>query len=110
MAAPQENPGHPPGSDRAPESVRAHVTIVGRVQGVYFRAQTRSQALALGLTGWVRNHGEDVEAVFEGTRETVALMTEWCHEGPPRAAVEHVELVWEEPEGLTGFEIRPSRS
>lgn len=91
------------------ESVRAHVIIVGRVQRVYFRAETKTQALALGLTGWVRNHGDNVEAVFEGTREAVTQMAEWCHEGPPRAAVEHVEIAWEQPEGLTGFRIRPSR-
>lgn len=103
MAAPQEGLDHPPGS------VRAHVTIVGRVQRVYFCAETQTQALALGLTGWVRNHGDDVEAVFEGTREAVTRMAEWCHEGPPRAAVDHVDIEWEQPEGLTGFEIRPSR-
>ncbi|MEG3070933.1 MAG: acylphosphatase [Candidatus Syntrophopropionicum ammoniitolerans] len=35
--------------------VRAHLVIKGRVQGVFFRLETREQAAALGLTGWVRN-------------------------------------------------------
>ena len=88
------------------DSVRAHVIVSGRVQGVYFRASTADQARTLGLSGWVRNAGDDVEAVFEGPRRAVERAIEWCHAGPPRAAVERVEVTWAEPEGLTGFGIR----
>lgn len=88
------------------ERVRAHVTISGLVQGVYFRASTAEQARLLGLAGWVRNTGHDVEAVFEGPRAAVERAIAWCHRGPERAVVEDVEVVWEEPEGLSGFEIR----
>ena len=46
---------------------RYHVRISGRVQGVFFRANTWKQARSLGLTGWVRNLPDGrVEAVFEG--------------------------------------------
>ena len=93
---------HGPG----PATVRAHLRVSGRVQGVYFRAGTRAEARALGLTGWVRNTAEGVEAVFEGPRASVARAIEWCREGPPRAAVDTVDVTWEEPEGLQGFGVR----
>ena len=85
---------------------RAHVRVTGRVQGVYFRASTAETARDLGLAGWVRNAGDDVEAVFEGPRAVVERAIAWCHEGPRHAAVECVDVTWEEPEGLTGFGVR----
>lgn len=88
------------------EVVRAHVRIAGRVQGVYFRQTTADEARALGLAGWVRNTGDEVEAVFEGPRPAVERAIEWCHSGPPRASVERVETTWEDPEGIAGFRIR----
>ena len=87
-------------------AVQAHVIVIGRVQGVYFRASAASEARALGLAGWVRNAGDDVEAVFEGPQPAVERMIEWCHGGPPRANVQRVEVEWGEPEGLTGFGVR----
>lgn len=90
------------------ERVRAHVIITGRVQGVYFRAATKSSAESCGVAGWVRNRGQDVEAVFEGSRRSVERVIAWCHEGPPHAAVDGVRVSWETPQGLSGFDIRPT--
>ena len=88
--------------------VRARVIVEGRVQGVFFRACTREQAESLGIKGWVRNKGDGtVEAIFEGQRDTVQSMIEWCHHGPPYARVREVTVSWEKPDdGLTGFSIR----
>lgn len=87
---------------------RAHVVISGRVQGVFFRATIRDEARSRGLTGWVRNlPGAQVEAVFEGEEEAVKSAVEWCHEGPPFAAVRRVDVKWEEPTGeFEEFQIR----
>ena len=72
---------------------RVHVTISGRVQGVWFRASTRDKAEQLGITGWVKNTIDgDVEAVFEGEEECVQEMINWCHQGPPHSKVENVEI------------------
>jgi acylphosphatase len=58
---------------------RYHLHISGRVQGVCFRANTRKQARALGLTGWVRNLPDDrVETVFEGEQKEAEAMLAWC--------------------------------
>lgn len=89
------------------ERTRAHVHITGRVQGVFFRANTRDQARKRGVDGWVRNLDDGrVEAVFEGPQSAVDAMIEWCHEGSPAAEVTDVAVTMEEPEGLEGFEIR----
>lgn len=86
---------------------RAHVFVSGRVQGVYYRANTREQARERGVDGWVRNLDDGrVEAVFEGPEDAVEGMVEWCHEGSPAASVEDVEAEYGEPEGHEGFEIR----
>jgi acylphosphatase len=89
------------------ERVRAHVHVSGHVQGVYYRANTRDTARERGVDGWVRNLDDGrVEAVFEGERESVESMVEWCHDGSPAASVNGVAVDYERPEGLDGFEIR----
>lgn len=87
---------------------RAHVLISGRVQGVFFRYGTRDLAVELGVKGWVRNLPDGrVEAVFEGDREKVERMVEFCRTGPPGAIVEDVEVKWEPYKGeFSGFSIR----
>ncbi|NWF59507.1 MAG: acylphosphatase [Fischerella sp.] len=89
------------------QSIRAHVFISGRVQGVGYRFATVDTASQLGLSGWVRNLPDGrVEAVFEGVREVVEEMIRWCHQGPPAAMVKEVVVKFEEPEGLRRFEVR----
>ena len=87
--------------------VRAHVFISGRVQGVFFRYETRLRAIRNNVAGWVRNLPDGrVEAVFEGEKENVEAMIKFCHRGPPGAIVKKVEVVWENPTGeFKGFRI-----
>lgn len=85
---------------------RARVRVRGSVQGVFFRAETRDRARSLLLAGWVRNLPDGtVEAVFEGERERVQSMVDWCGRGPAGARVEDVDVSWEEPEGASGFAV-----
>ena len=80
-----------------PRMKRMHVIISGRVQGVSFRAYTRETAVALKLTGWVRNlHDGSVETVFEGEDKNVESMLAWCRRGPRHAVVSDVDAT-EEP-------------
>lgn len=86
---------------------RTRVLVSGRVQGVFFRDSTREKARALGLSGWVRNLPDGrVEAIFEGDGDRVEEMLSWCEEGPPEARVQNVSSENEEPENLSGFEVR----
>jgi acylphosphatase len=83
------------------------VVVTGRVQGVFFRDSTRREAVRRGVAGWVSNRFDGaVEAVFEGPSEAVEALVEFCSRGPRGASVDDVETSYEEPEGLTGFEVR----
>jgi acylphosphatase len=89
------------------DQTRARVLVSGKVQGVYFRANTREQATQRGVNGWVRNLRDGrVEAIFEGDEQAVEELVEWCHEGSPAARVEDVEVEYDDPEGVEGFRIR----
>ena len=91
----------------AEQIVRRHLTVHGRVQGVWFRSATERTARALGVAGWVRNCADgSVEVVLEGTPERVAAAAAFCHEGPSGARVDRVDTRDEAPEGLTDFELR----
>jgi acylphosphatase len=91
----------------AEDDVRAHVVAKGRVQGVFFRSDTRDRARSLGVRGWVSNrHDGTVEAIFEGPREQVETLIRWCRRGPAGAQVEDVEVTWEEPRGERDFVVR----
>ena len=82
------------------ERARLHVVVEGRVQGVFFRASTREEASALGLTGWVRNCPDGrVEAIFEGEINKIDQILEWCKKGPPGAVVRNIETIWEQATG-----------
>ena len=87
--------------------VRKHVLVSGVVQGVFFRDTCRRVAGQQGVTGWVRNLRDGrVEAVFEGTAESVDRLVEWSRRGPADAEVTGVTVEEEPAEGLTAFEIR----
>jgi acylphosphatase len=89
------------------ERARAEVRVEGRVQGVFFRTETRDRARSRGLDGWVRNAPDgSVEAVFEGARDAVESLVRWCGEGPRGAHVDDVRVRWEDPRGEGGFRIR----
>ena len=79
---------------------RAHVFVSGRVQGVFFRSETRRHAERYDLKGWVRNvSGGRVEAVFEGEEEAVEALIGFCKHGPSGARVSNIEVEWEQYTG-----------
>ena len=81
--------------------------VSGRVQGVFYRASTRTEALRLGLTGHARNLPDGcVEVIAHGAPEALDALERWLWRGPPAAKVEGVErTAWEgDPPG--GFGTR----
>jgi len=81
--------------------------VRGRVQGVFFRDSVRRRAVALGVTGWVRNRSDGaVEAVFEGAPEAVEQMLDLVRRGPGRAEVEEVEVFEEQAGDFPDFRIK----
>lgn len=85
----------------------ARFLVEGLVQGVFFRAGTRGEALALGLSGHARNLADGrVEVFAVGEPQAIEALAQWLEDGPPRARVDAVvrEDV-QAPAGLEGFSI-----
>ena len=87
--------------------IARHVSVTGRVQGVFFRAWTKQQAEELGVTGWVRNCPDGrVDAHIEGEEAAVDNLAERLRRGPPDARVEEVRIWPVELFDYDGFEVR----
>jgi acylphosphatase len=79
------------------QKVRAHVYVTGKVQGVFFRQNTKRQAQSRGVCGWVSNLLDGrVEAVFEGEVTSVNAVIAYCRHGPSFAKVEHIDVSFED--------------
>ena len=80
--------------------------VEGRVQGVFFRAESRRQAQQLGLDGWVRNVDDgSVELLICGGEDQVRQMLAWLQAGPTMAEVETVSMAPSDCPVPTGFRI-----
>ena len=67
--------------------------VAGRVQGVFYRASARAQAVALGIVGHARNLADGrVEVLACGEKEAVVAFCTWLWTGPPAAEVTAVDI------------------
>lgn len=67
------------------------ITVSGKVQGVFFRQNTKEKAIAMGITGSVQNlPNGNVHIIATGTREQLDELTAWCRQGPRRAIVKNI--------------------
>jgi len=79
---------------------RVRLIIKGRVQGVWFRDSTRTEARRLGVQGWVRNLANgNVEVLAEADESPLKNLVDYCYKGPRHAMVDSVEEFWEEWQG-----------
>ena len=70
----------------------ARFLVRGKVQGVWFRASTRDEALRLGLRGYASNLSNgDVEVLAVGDADSIDRLAVWLQEGPPMARVDAVQ-------------------
>ncbi len=90
------------------DKARVHIFVSGRVQGVFFRENTRKRAKKLGITGWVRNLPDGrVEAVFEGEKSKVEELINRTKKGSLIARVDELKVMPEEyKEEFDNFEIK----
>ena len=85
----------------------ARFFVAGRVQGVFFRASTRTEALRLGLAGYANNLADGkVEVYAEGDAAALEALARWLQQGPPLARVSEVRREAAEAEGREGFVTR----
>jgi acylphosphatase len=70
-----------------------NIIITGRVQGVFFRANTEEKANELGITGYVKNEPDgSVFIEAHGPDENMETFLAWCRKGDRPAVVENIEV------------------
>ena len=86
---------------------RLHLIIKGRVQGVFYRHNTKKKALALNLKGYVKNIPDgNVEVMAEGPESNLKILLEWCWHGSPFSKVDDIEVKWSDSKGnYTDFSV-----
>ncbi|MDZ4328380.1 MAG: acylphosphatase [Pseudomonas sp.] len=84
----------------------ARFWISGRVQGLFYRASARAEALKLGLTGHAENLPDGrVQVLAEGDPAALDALERWLRQGPPAAEVASVIRAPTDPQGSEGFRI-----
>jgi acylphosphatase len=82
----------------------ARFLVEGRVQGVFFRASTRDEALRLGLDGYAKNLADGrVEVLAAGDDTALDALELWLHRGPPLARVTAVSREIADARPVGGF-------
>ncbi|HEY1590138.1 MAG TPA: acylphosphatase [Rhodanobacter sp.] len=82
----------------------ARFIVSGRVQGVFYRASTREQALKLDLTGHAKNLPDGrVEVLASGSADALDTLERWLRRGPPTARVDAVSREDRPEQDLRGF-------
>ena len=85
-----------------PPDIGIRFIVMGRVQGVFFRASAAREAARLGLRGHALNLPDGrVEVLAVGARDRLEELGRWLRRGPPAAHVERV-LTEELPETEIG--------
>ena len=79
--------------------------VSGHVQGVFFRASTRAEAVRLGLTGYAKNLPDGgVEVLACGEIAVLEELQRWLRTGPPAARVESVRCFATDEVAPRGFQ------
>jgi acylphosphatase len=92
------------------DEVIRHFSVIGKVQGVFFRQSARREAERLGVRGSARNLADgSVEVWARGSPAAVDALHRWLKVGPARARVDAVRESpageAAEPEILEGFAV-----
>jgi len=87
---------------------KGKITVRGIVQGVGFRPFVYARAIELGISGWVKNLGSEVEIIARGERFSDFLSA--VSQGPPLSRIDSVVVSETDAEIPPGFTIRQSRT
>ncbi len=70
------------------------IKVTGKVQGVWFRANTKEKANELGLFGFVKNEPDgSVYIEVSGKKNLLDDFIKWLKKGPELARVDSIEIV-----------------
>ena len=80
--------------------------ISGKVQGVFFRANSRKKAEELGLKGYAKNiDNGSVEVVVQGKDDKIKLLVEFLKASPGYSNVDSIKIKNKEFENLKDFRV-----
>ncbi len=83
------------------------IKVTGKVQGVWFRANTKDKADELRLSGYVKNEPDgSVFIEVSGNKKLVDNFIKWVEKGPELAHVDNLTIEENDKEHTGGFEIR----
>jgi len=83
------------------------INVIGKVQGVFYRATAKEKAREFGINGWVKNEPDgSVSILAEGEEVLVIKMLEWSKEGPSYCRVDKVEFEEMKPKNHSHFKIK----
>lgn len=86
--------------------IARHIRVIGKVQGVFFRASTKAKADELSIKGFVRNEpGGSVYIEAEGEIGNINQFLDWCKEGPPRSRVDNLDVQEAKVTGYSNFDV-----
>jgi acylphosphatase len=83
-----------------------NIKVIGKVQGVFFRASTKAVADQMGVKGKVKNENDgSVLIEAEAEQAVLDMFVEWCQEGPEKAKVEGIEIIEGEVQNYSNFVV-----
>lgn len=83
-----------------------HLIVSGKVQGVFFRDNTRKKAEELGIKGYAKNlQNGTVEIIVEGDEEKINELIDFIKKGPGIARVKDIKLKHKKPENFKSFKV-----
>ena len=82
------------------------IIVLGRVQGVFFRASTKAVADQLGVKGWIKNLKDgSVSLEAEGDESIMPDFIDWCKYGPDDARVDDILIEEISSKNYRNFDI-----
>lgn len=89
------------------ENIHLSIQVIGRVQGVFFRASTKKVADSLKINGTVANLIDgSVQIEAEGSESQLEQLIQWCRDGgPPHARVDDIQILDKGNLNMKGFKI-----
>ena len=73
--------------------IHLNINIIGKVQGVWFRASTKEKADSLGVKGFIKNEKDgSVYIEAEASNEIMNDFVEWRKKGTKNAVVNEIIL------------------
>jgi len=82
------------------------IIVTGKVQGVWFRKNTKSAADRFNITGSVENKPDGtVHIIATGEKEAISQFIAWCEHGDPPAEVMAVSVSEVDGKDFDRFEI-----